>query len=286
MTKLNSIDDIDDMLDEQYSSLTTEESDETEEEELEVEVPETDVNISDDTDEDETDTEDEQPETDSKESESVQEPKTESKPTKEDKKAYSFNELRQERDNYKKQSEKFEGDNVFLKELANSYGYTDVEKFKSDLRAAQIAKEAQTKGIDPTIYKEIVDSRNRIAELEAQNREKELDFKAEKFNGEVDSIVKELNLGDNGAEIVFQRLAESGYTNIDQILDLPNVKPLLRGLLSDYVKTSAEQKQIKAIEKAQSLSDNPGNDTGTKTSVSLDDIIAEEMKQYKADNFL
>ena len=288
MEELNSISDdekyleIDKMLDAEYAKLDDSESEETPVEEETSEYEE-------ETTETESDSEQEQSNDKAEPEESVETPEVkpvEQKPTKDEQQSYSFKALREERDNYRKQSEQYESDSTFLKELAVYYGYTDSDSFKKALRDAQLEKEATSKGIDPTMYRQLNEQNERIKQLEKEKETEILNHKAEKFNREIDEIVSELNLGEKGAEIVFQKLAENGFTEIDQVLNLPNVKPLLRGLLSDYVKSNAEQKQIKAIEKAKSVSDNPANDTATDNSISLDAIIAKEMKRYKEDNFL
>jgi len=282
MPELNSIDDIDKMLDAEYSNLkeesVTEEvseepgvAEESQEPDTEVAAEETPAEIK----------EEEPAEPETQEVKPV-----ESKPTKDEQQSYSFKALREERDNYRKQSEQYESDSTFLKELAGYYGYTDSDAFKKALRDAQLEKEATNKGVDPVMYKELSEQRERIRQLEKEQETRELNIKAEEFNNAVEDISKELGLGEDGKDIIFQRLIDNGYTQLNQVLELPNVKPLLKGILSDYVKTSVEQKQIKAIEKVNSVSDSPANDSGTDTGVSLDDIIAKEMKKYKEDNFL
>ena len=282
MPELNSIDDIDKMLDAEYSNLKEESVTEEVSEEPEVaeETQEPDTEVA--TEETPAEIKEEEP----AEPETQEVKPVESKPTKDEQQSYSFKALREERDNYRKQSEQYESDSTFLKELAGYYGYTDSDAFKKALRDAQLEKEATNKGVDPVMYKELSEQRERIRQLEEEQETRELNIKAEEFNNAVEDISKELGLGEDGKDIIFQRLIDNGYTQLNQILELPNVKPLLKGILSDYVKTSVEQKQIKAIEKVNSVSDSPANDSGTDTGVSLDDIIAKEMKKYKEDNFL
>ncbi len=282
MPELNSIDDIDKMLDAEYSNLKEESVTEEVSEEPEVveETQEPDTEVA--AEETPAEIKEEEP----AEPETQEVKPVESKPTKDEQQSYSFKALREERDNYRKQSEQYESDSTFLKELAGYYGYTDSDAFKKALRDAQLEKEATNKGVDPVMYKELSEQRERIRQLEKEQETRELNIKAEEFNNAVEDISKELGLGEDGKDIIFQRLIDNGYTQLNQVLELPNVKPLLKGILSDYVKTSVEQKQIKAIEKVNSVSDSPANDSGTDTGVSLDDIIAKEMKKYKEDNFL
>ena len=282
MPELNSIDDIDKMLDAEYSNLKEESVTEEVSEESEVveETQEPDTEVA--AEETPAEIKEEEP----AEPETQEVKPVESKPTKDEQQSYSFKALREERDNYRKQSEQYESDSTFLKELAGYYGYTDSDAFKKALRDAQLEKEATNKGVDPVMYKELSEQRERIRQLEKEQETRELNIKAEEFNNAVEDISKELGLGEDGKDIIFQRLVDNGYTQLNQVLELPNVKPLLKGILSDYVKTSVEQKQIKAIEKVNSVSDSPANDSGTDVGVSLDDIIAKEMKKYKEDNFL
>lgn len=277
MPELNSISDIDNMLDAQYAQLGTESGEETVEDSTSGLTEETPTTTPEPTEEPES--------TETAESVEIPEVKAE-KPTKDEKQQYSFKALREERDNYKSQSEQYAKDSEFLKQLANYYGYSDTEDFKKQLRIAELNKEAQNKGVDPEMYRTISEQNDRIKALEQEKNNEIMNRKAENFNRTVNEVVSELGLGDNGAEIVFQKLAENGFTEIDQVLNLPNVKPLLRGLLSDYVQANAEQKQIEAMKKVDSLSDEPAPSGSVQTGTTLDDIIAKEMKQYKEDNFL
>ena len=69
------------------------------------------------------------------------------------------------------------------------------------------------------------------------------------------------------------------------MLSIPNPEILIKGVLSDKIAELSKQKQIDKLETLDNLSDNKHNSVESDDSVSLDDIIAKEMKQYKADNF-
>ena len=68
-------------------------------------------------------------------------------------------------------------------------------------------------------------------------------------------------------------------------MSIPNPEILIKGILSDKIAEFSRQKQIDKLETLDNLSDEKHNGVESSDTVTLDDIIAKEMKQYKADNF-
>ena len=147
-----------------------------------------------------------------------------------------------------------------------------------------LTQEAKDKGLDPVLYAQLQESNKRIAELESKQRDAELISKAANFKSAVDKAVIDYNLGDSGRNEIFNRLEEAGFS-VETLLEIPNPEILIKGVLSDKIAEFSKQKQIDKLETLDSLSDNKHNGGSSNESVSLDDIIAKEMKQYKADNF-
>lgn len=206
------------------------------------------------------------------------------KPSAEDKKDYAFSKMRKEISDLKNEVNIKNEESAFLSKLASQYGYTDVKKFQEDYERARIAQEAKDKGLDPVLYAQLQESNKRIAELESKQRDAELISKAANFKSAVDKAVTDYNLGDSGRNEIFNRLEEAGFS-VETLLEIPNPEILIKGVLSDKIAEFSKQKQIDKLETLDSLSDNKHNGGSSNESVSLDDIIAKEMKQYKADNF-
>lgn len=276
--ELNSIEDIDAMLDSQYS---VDEEQGTDIEEVQEDAVEEETEVEDQEIEEETDEE-----TDSvnDDDEGSEEPKSDEKPSKEDKKAYAFSQLRKENADLKSKAEENQYYEDLLNKMAAQYGYSDVKKFAEDYEKARIEQEAKAKGYDPVLYAELQKSNKRIAELENSQKETELVNKANIFRASVDKAVEEYNLGKDGRNEIFTRLEEAGFS-VDDLLNVPNADILIKGVLSDKIAQVSKQSQIEKNETIDSLSDDKHNGGSSEKTFSLDDLISGEMKQYKADNF-
>ena len=276
--ELNSVEDIDAMLANEFK-LTDEQPSE--------DIEETDGNVEDQELEDDESQEselDEETKDDEENSSNENQEKSESKPSADDKKEFAFSKMRKENSDLKNQLNEKNAESEFLNRLAAQYGYTDVKKFQEDYEKARVQKEAKEKGIDPVLYAQLQESNKRIAELESIQKETELMNRANSFKIAVDKAVEYYNLGENGRNEIFNKLEEAGFS-VDTLLAIPNPEILIKGVLSDKIAEFSKQKQIDKLEKLDNLSDDKHNGVGTSDSLTLDDIIAKEMKQYKADNF-
>lgn len=279
--ELNTVEDIDAMLDSQFNITDTADVD--------VDNEETDGDaISADTEEDENlnSEENESIENDDENStdENTEEQSSDNKPSAEDKKEFAFSKIRKENSDLKNQLNQKNEESEFLSRMAAQYGYTDVKKFQEDYEKARIEQEAKNKGLDPVLYAQLQESNRRIAELESKQKEVELVNKANNFKIAVDKAVSDYNLGENGRNEIFNKLEEAGFS-VDTLLEIPNPEILIKGILSDKIAEMSKQTQIDKMEKLDNLSDDKHNGSASSDSLSLDDLIAKEMKQYKADNF-
>lgn len=276
--ELNSVEDIDTMLDNEFKITEEQSSENTEETDGNVEEQETETDES-----QESDSSDE-----TKDDENVEENKTDEdsdkKPSADDKKEFAFSKMRKENSDLKNQLNESKAETEFLNKLAAQYGYTDVKKFQADYEKARVQQEAKDKGLDPVLYSQLQESNKRIAELENKQKEAELMNKANNFKIAVDKAVADYNLGEDGRTEIFNKLEEAGFS-VDTLLSIPNPEILIKGVLSDKIAEFSKQKQIDKLETLDNLSDEKHNGVQSNDGVSLDDIIAKEMKQYKADNF-
>lgn len=199
--------------------------------------------------------------------------------TKEDKRNNAFADLRNQ---VKQERERADNENAFIKELAASYGYTDTEKFKADVRRAKMERDAEAKGIDKDVYMQMQSQAEEIKQLKQANADRENAIKTEKFVKSIDNAEKTYNIS---RDEIFSRLEEAGY-DADNILDVPNLDVVIRGVLVDEIQKMSKQEQLNDIKKLDDFTDEKHTDTNSNTKLSIDDIIKEEMKQYKADNYL
>lgn len=274
--ELNSVEDIDTMLDNEFK-LTDESDSEN--------IEETDGNVEEqETEPDENQESESSDETKNDDNAQENEEVNDKKPSADDKKEFAFSKMRKENSDLKSQINEQSQEVEFLKKLAAQYGYTDVKKFQEDYEKARVQQEAKDKGLDPVLYSQLQESNKRIAELENKQKEAELVNKANAFKIAVDKAVADYNLGEDGRNEIFNKLEEAGFS-VDTLLSIPNPEILIKGVLSDKIAEFSKQKQIDKLETLDNLSDDKHNGVQSEDSISLDDIIAKEMKQYKADNF-
>lgn len=281
--ELNTVEDIDAMLDSQFN-ITDTPSVDVDNEETDGDVTssdtEEDENLSPEMNENNEDDDNENKTT----NEETETQNSDSKPSAEDKKEFAFSKIRKENSDLKNQLNQKNEESEFLSRMAAQYGYTDVKKFQADYEKARIKQEAKNKGLDPVLYAQLQESNRRIAELEQKQKETELVNKAANFKSAVDKAVADYNLGEDGRNEIFNKLEEAGFS-VDTLLEIPNPEILIKGVLSDKIAELSKQKQIDKLSNLDSISDDKHTGSASSDSLSLDELIAKEMKQYKADNF-
>ena len=131
------------------------------------------------------------------------------------------------------------------------------------------------------MYKQLQDTNKRLEQLEKERQENNLMSRANAFKNAVDKAISDYNLDEEeGRNEIFSRLEEYGYT-VDSILSLPNPEILIKGVLSDKIAEISKQK----MEDLDNLSDERHDGNSTTKTISLDDLIAQDIKEYKANNF-
>ena len=208
--------------------------------------------------------------------------KPEPKNTKDEQKSYAFNKMRAEIANLKNENAKNSQESAFLKELALSYGYNDVEQFQKAVKTANMEREAKNKGMDPEIYRQLAERDERIADLEKRNKEADLLSKGKAFGDAISSAATEYGVSRDD---IFQRLENAGY-DVDIIFSLPDPSVVIKGVLTDVILENSKQKDLKRKETLDNLADNKHNDNSNGQKVmTIDELLDLEMKDYEA-NYL
>lgn len=198
-----------------------------------------------------------------------------------DKKEHAFANLRSENSNLKKERDAYKTDSDYLKELAASYGYEDVQKFQDAIREARYQKEAESRGYDPALYKKTMEQERRIAQLEKEREQEIQDRKIERFQNALDNAVKEYGIE---AQEIFDKLENSGLS-VETVLSVDNPKILLDGLLIDEIRNNAKQTQIQDLQNLKSLAEDKNEQTGTVASVTIESLLKDDLAKYKKDNY-
>lgn len=291
---LNSIEDIDAMLDKDFNIEEDVNNEDTNGDENSQELEnenDTSTNVEDESSSDDEDNQDDEQGSDN--GTTNQNDETDEKTKKDDgskkgvdtQKEYAFAQLRKENADLKSKYKTSSQSEAMLKNIAAQYGYNDVDKFIKDYNDASVIKEAKEKGYDPVLYKDLQESKKRIEQLESENRQSKLMEKAGKFKDAVEKAVVTYNLGENGRNEIFTKLEEAGF-NVDTILSLPNPEIVIKGILSDKIAEVSKQKQIDKLETLDNLVDERHDGSSSTKTLSVDDLIAQEMKEYKKANYL
>lgn len=198
-----------------------------------------------------------------------------------DKKDYAFANLRSENTTLKKERDDYKADSDYLKELAASYGYEDVQKFQDAIREARYQKEAEDRGYDPALYRKTMEQERRIAQLEKERDQEIQERKLERFQRAIDNAVKDYNID---AQVIFGKLENSGLS-VETVLNVDNPKILLDGLLIDEIRNNTKQTQIENLQNLKSLAEDKNEQAGTVETVTIDSLLKNDIARYKKDNF-
>ena len=280
--ELNSVEDIDAMLDQEFNIGSAENTAE------DIEDTEIDGENADETSDDDVESNDGQQVTEDQNNENNADNNAEdgNKLNLDDKKNFAFSQLRKENSDLKNRISASSKNEEFLKGLAAQYGYDSIESFQKAYEDARIAKEAKDKGYDPELYRQLQESNRRIAQLEEQNRQNILRERASNFKSAIDRTINEYKLGEDGRNEIFTRLENAGYS-IDDILRIANPEPLIKGIMMDKIVNLSKQEQIEKVKDLEeNLSDEKFDNQASEKTFSLDDLISKEMKEYKEQNFL
>lgn len=145
-------------------------------------------------------TPDEQEETEPEPEEQPGEPEvTDPEPTPKQTPDQAFAELR-------RRAEANESYAKWVSDLASQQGFQDPQELINAYEEQRLAQEAQAQGVPEDVYK-------RLHELEQQNKAKDEQLFADKFNNEVESTKNKYNLTDEQITEVFRYMGQNGYIN-------------------------------------------------------------------------
>lgn len=211
----------------------------------------------------------------------VEPPQTDDEGKVDDKKEHAFASLRSENSTLKKERDAYKTDSDYLKELAASYGYEDVQKFQDAIREARYQKEAEDRGYDPALYKKTMEQERRIAQLEKEREQEIQDRKIERFQNALNMAVKEYNID---AQEIFDKLENSGLS-VETVLNVDNPKILLDGLLIDEIRNNAKQTQIQDLQNLKNLAEDKNETATTVNKVTIDSLLKDDIARYRKENF-
>lgn len=248
--------------------LEPEEEEAIEEDELEEEEEFDEDDLVFDIEEDE-----EEDEEDEEEYEDEEEPEEEPfkrKPTREEKQRYAFEKLRKE--NKEKENKLKELDTI-----AQTYGYRDHNEMVERLKQDALEKEAQKRGIDPNIYKEMDEYKRKIEQLEESQRNERERTKINMFINRVDSFASKYDLSQDTKNKLITKLDEDGFT-VDTLLQIKNYDKMFLGYVNEDVAEAKRQKKLELEARKRKIQEEKFKNQGNDSEFSLEDLIDKMVK--------
>lgn len=206
------------------------------------------------------------------EEEETEETTTPKKPSKEEQRAYSFVQLRKEKE---AAEVALLAEQEFYRKLAKASGYgDDVAQYRKDLENRLISEEAKSQGLPPETYKELEDAKQKLKKFETEREESERSMRSQKFIKTVDKVLKSYDIDPKEtSKILFDNLQKAGYT-LDTLLTIPEPEFLIRGALYDHLaKANVKEERIGGLD-TKRIKSASGK---TKT---IDDMVDEEVAAY------
>lgn len=200
---------------------------------------------------------------------------------KENKKDHAFADLRAQNGELRRERDGYKADSDYLKELAASYGYTDLSQFQDAIREARYQKEAKDGGYDPALYKKTMEQERRIEQLEKEKEAERTQRQLDKFQTALSAASNSYNVDE---QEILERLEEEGVT-VEEILSSNNHKLLINGVLVDEIKNSAKQKEIENLQNLKDLAEDKNEQGGAAKTVTIESLLKDDLAKYKQDNF-
>ena len=181
---------------------------------------------------------------------------TEEKPVQSSKTNEAFKQMRQEVEGYKAKMKEYESYAQVIKEIAEANGSTPEEVIKN-YNDRKAEKEAEKQGIPVEVYKEINELKKEVQVLRAKPIE-------EKFNAQMDGLIKKYSLTDEEVGTFFAQATENGF-DLTKVKDIEKVYDFLN---VDKVINKKEQERLEQKEKIKKQAPLPPT---TTTAVEVDE---------------
>lgn len=273
----DSVEELEKMLEEEYSQKEEEETEKLEEEEIDEEEVDEDTQVDEEVfDEEELELE----ETEESELEPTKETKViEEQKTKVKKEEFAFNKLRATNTELSQKVQEREEKLAHWEEIAISYGYANAEEMAKAVKEQRLEKEAREKNIDPVIFKRLNELENRLVSAEKEKEQLAFAQQKNKFISTFDTFISENKLTDIERDQVVKSLEEEGW-GFDDLIKIKNPKKLLQGYAIDIL--SERKVQDVLSKEKKSLTETKFKNSGD-VSKTIDDIVNDDLKKYAKD---
>ena len=128
------------------------------------------------------------------------------------KQEFAFGELRKKNNDLKKELEEKESMAKYLEEIAASNGFKTSEDFIQAYEKQKIEKEADEKGVDPELLKEMNTLKASVSKLTKERETQTIESGLNKFRGVLDNIARENDLSEDEKKNLVNEMGKEGYT--------------------------------------------------------------------------
>ena len=285
--KFKSVAEIDEELEKLYKEATEKEASASTESE------ETDETVEAEPEEVTTDTEQEKTKSETlpvkKDEPIVLEPvQKEDKTRKEDKANYAFRQLREEAE---KATKELNLKNQLVSEfeiIAKSQGFSNVDSFLDAWKEKQLEAEAQRRGIDPKVLKELEQTKQRLNEIEKEKNEAVKQTQFTKVNNVISKFASSNKLSSQEMDRIIETMGTDNVTP-EMLISAP--AETLEKMLTGYAQEILIEKKVQERLAKMETEDTPKSEKhrNTVTSKKPDpfskEALDDEMEAFKKANY-
>ena len=291
MPNYESIEDFDEEQEEKL--LKNQEKNKSEEEEEEVDQTDEETLTEDELDDEEENDEEELKEEDEQEETKEKDEKDSSLAGDEhlEKEKFAFAELRRKAKDAEKKAREKDTSLKEFDELAKDLGYKNhaelLKAQREKMTEEKVKKEASQKGVDPDVYRELVQLKEKLGDFEKEKIQVKRQQKIEKFTRSLDKVSTDYSLKQEDREQILGEMENDGY-NVEDLYEIKNPERFILGYMTEKVAEKKVQEKLSSKGKEKFKEEPFKKQKSNKKSVKdlQDKLIKKEMKQYAEDEGL
>ena len=212
----------------------------------------------------------------------------EDKTKKEDKANYAFKQLREEAE---KATKELNLKNKLVSEfeiIAKSQGFSNVDSFLDAWKEKQLEAEAQKRGIDPRVLKELEQTKQRLNEIEKEKNEAVKQTQFTKVNNVISKFASSNKLSSQEMDRIIETMGTDNVTP-EMLISAP--AETLEKMLTGYAQEILIEKKVQERLAKMETEDTPKSEKhkNTVTSKKPDpfskEALDDEMEAFKKANY-
>jgi hypothetical protein len=212
----------------------------------------------------------------------------EDKTRKEDKANYAFRQLREEAE---KATKELNLKNQLVSEfeiIAKSQGFSNVDSFLNAWKEKQLETEAQRRGIDPKVLKELEQTKQRLNEIEKEKNEAVKQTQFTKVNNVISKFASSNKLSSQEMDRIIETMGTDNVTP-EMLISAP--AETLEKMLTGYAQEILIEKKVQERLAKMETEDTPKSEKhrNTVTSKKPDpfskEALDDEMEAFKKANY-